>query len=141
MAKVFGGGRWRHRFVPMMMGMIAMRVRVRTARRLTAAGSRGTGGNRLRLAPATRTSVASLGRGLSQEILPAMLAAKIVRLAVAFSVQRGRFIHGHSANRVGFHSVSRSLLAERSSAALNLANADPGILLRCFSTGSQPTGG
>ena len=35
-----------------------------------------------------------------QKLLPTAVAAKVVRLAIAFGVQSGGFVHGHSANRV-----------------------------------------
>ena len=51
------------------------------------------------------TAATSLSRGLStggggQKLLPTAVAAKVVRLAIAFGVQSGGFVHGHSANRV-----------------------------------------
>jgi hypothetical protein len=71
-------------------------------------------------------------RALGQKLLPAMLAAKIVRLSVALGVQRRRFVHGHSTNRVGLHLAFRCWLSKRSFASFTLANADPGILLHSF---------
>jgi hypothetical protein len=41
------------------------------------------------------------GRG--QKLLPAAVAAKVVRLAIAFGVESGGFIHGHSADGVFGH--------------------------------------
>lgn len=38
--------------------------------------------------------------GGGQKLLPTAVAAKVVRLAIAFGVQSGGFVHGHSANRV-----------------------------------------
>src|SRR5664279_4111417 len=46
------------------------------------------------------------GRG--QKLLPAMVAAKVERLSIAFSVESGCFVHGHSADGVfgrGFHFI------------------------------------
>jgi hypothetical protein len=44
-----------------------------------------------------------LGVRNSQKFLPAMFAAKIIRLPVTFGAQGGRFIHCHATNRVGCH--------------------------------------
>jgi hypothetical protein len=41
------------------------------------------------------------GRG--QELLPAGLAAKVERLSIAFGVESGGFVHGHSADGVFGH--------------------------------------
>ena len=54
------------------------------------------------------TAATSLSRGLStggggQKLLPTAVAAKVVRLAIAFGGQSGGFVHGHSANRVFGH--------------------------------------
>ena len=38
-----------------------------------------------------------------QKLLPAMFAAKKIRLPVTFGAQGGRFVHRHAANRVGCH--------------------------------------
>jgi hypothetical protein len=42
-------------------------------------------------------------RKLRQKLFPAVLAAKIKCLAVAFGVKRRRFVHGHSADGVFGH--------------------------------------
>jgi hypothetical protein len=42
-------------------------------------------------------------RGLGQKFFPAMLAAKVKRLAAALGAEPGRFVHRHSANRVFGH--------------------------------------
>jgi hypothetical protein len=41
------------------------------------------------------------GRG--QKLLPAVVAAKVERLSIAFGVESGGFIHGHSADGVFGH--------------------------------------
>ena len=41
------------------------------------------------------------GRG--QKLLPTVVAAKVERLSIAFGVESGRFIHGHSADGVFGH--------------------------------------
>jgi len=41
------------------------------------------------------------GRG--QKLLPAVVAAEVERLAIAFGVECGGFVHGHSADRVFGH--------------------------------------
>jgi hypothetical protein len=41
------------------------------------------------------------GRG--QKLLPAVVAAKVKRLSIAFGVESGGFIHGHSADGVFGH--------------------------------------
>ena len=38
-----------------------------------------------------------------QKLLPAVVAAKVERLAIAFGAERGGFVHGHSADRVFAH--------------------------------------
>ena len=38
------------------------------------------------------------GRG--QKLLPTMLAAKVERLPISFGMERGGFVHGHSADGV-----------------------------------------
>jgi hypothetical protein len=43
------------------------------------------------------------GRG--QKLLPAMVAAKVERLSIAFDVESGCFVHGHSANGVFGHGL------------------------------------
>jgi hypothetical protein len=44
----------------------------------------------------------SIRRG--QELLPAVVAAKVERFSIALGVERGGFIHGHSADRIFGHS-------------------------------------
>jgi hypothetical protein len=41
------------------------------------------------------------GRG--QKLLPTLVAAKVERLSIAFGVESGRFVHGHSADGVFGH--------------------------------------
>ena len=41
------------------------------------------------------------GRG--QKLLPAVVAAKVKRLSIAFGVESGGFVHGHSADGVFGH--------------------------------------
>lgn len=41
--------------------------------------------------------------GHGQKLLPKAVAAEVVRLAIAFGVQSGGFVHRHSANRVFGH--------------------------------------
>jgi hypothetical protein len=38
-----------------------------------------------------------------QKLLPAVIAAEVERLSIAFDVESGCFIHGHPANRVFGH--------------------------------------
>jgi hypothetical protein len=74
-------------------------------------------------------AAALLRRRLGQKLLPAMLAAKVKRLASALGVQGRRFIYRHAADWVGLHRDVRCSLPKRSSASLTLANAEPEILL------------
>src|SRR5688572_22372235 len=69
------------------------------------------------------------GCALGQELLPAMLAAKVKRLALALGAQGRRFVHRHAADWVGLHKDVRYSLPKRSSAPFTPANADPEILL------------
>ena len=82
----------------------------------------------IRPSAAAGTSAALRWR-LGQKLLAAMLAAKVVRLAVALGVQRRRFVHRHSTNRIGLHLAFRYWLSKRSFASFTPANADPAILL------------
>ncbi len=59
----------------------------------------------LRLLSATASRLAlGLGTGgCGQKLLPAAVAAKVERLSIAFGVERGRFVHGHAADRIFGH--------------------------------------
>ncbi len=63
----------------------------------------------LRIAMAT-PAVGLGGRRLGQKLLPAVLTAKVERLTVAFSVERRRFVHYHSADGVFGHGFTFRLL-------------------------------
>jgi hypothetical protein len=55
---------------------------------------------------ATATSTVGLGsRVLRQKLLPALFAAKVKRLTLAFGVVRRRFVHRHSADRIFGHGL------------------------------------
>jgi hypothetical protein len=58
----------------------------------------------LDLSTATARLAVSLGaRGLGQKLLSAAVGAKVVRLAIALSVDGGCFVHGHSADGIFNH--------------------------------------
>jgi hypothetical protein len=86
-------------------------------------------GLRLCLASTARAAAALLRRCLGQKLLPAMLAAKVKRLAITPGAQGRRFIHRHAADWIGLHKDVRCSLSMRSSASFTLANAEPEILL------------
>jgi hypothetical protein len=52
---------------------------------------------------ASRLSVRLTTGGRGQKLLPAVVAAKVERLSVAFAVESGCFVHGHSAEGVFGH--------------------------------------
>jgi len=53
------------------------------------------------LSTAASRLVLRLGAGGGgQKLLPAVVATKVERLAIALSVESGCFVHGHSADRV-----------------------------------------
>src|ERR1035441_2442863 len=52
---------------------------------------------------AFRLSVRLNTGGRGQKLLPAVVAAKVERLSIAFAVESGCFVHGHSADGVFGH--------------------------------------
>jgi hypothetical protein len=105
------------------MGMVVVRVTVSTATRLasttgmflrtvlvfalaaaTIAGVAGGFGLR-----STATTAVRFGRRvLGQKLLPAVVAAKVERLSIAFCVESGCFVHRHAADGVDSHINSGS---------------------------------
>ena len=51
-------------------------------------------------ATATRRFIGLLHHGCGQKLLPAVVTAKVECLSIAFSVERGGFVHGHAADGV-----------------------------------------
>ena len=115
--KVFGGGGRCHRCVLVtVMGMVVMRVSV-------GACLAATTGMFFRSVLVFVAAVVSMfafaaatiavrfgGRALRKELLPAVLAAKVKRLALALGMESRRFIHRHSADWVFGHGFTFGLL-------------------------------
>jgi hypothetical protein len=52
---------------------------------------------------ASRLILRLIADGRGQKLFPTVVAAKVERLSLAFGVESGRFVHGHSADRVFGH--------------------------------------
>jgi hypothetical protein len=58
---------------------------------------------RMLSAAASRLVVLLSTGGIQQKLLPAVIAAEVERLSIAFDVESGCFIHSHPANGVFGH--------------------------------------
>ena len=100
-----------------MMGMVVMLVTVGIVTRFPATAGMFLRTMRVFMAAvvdmfafaAATIAVRCGGRALRKELLPAVLAAKVKRLSLALGAESRRFIHCHSADRVGFHRFFMSL--------------------------------
>jgi hypothetical protein len=113
-AKVFGGGGRRHRGMFVIVpGIVVMLVTVCVGAvvvvvALAAATIAGVAGGFRRRSIARTTG--GLGkRVLRKELFPAVLATKVKRLPIAFSAERRRFVHRHSADGVNLHFVAANV--------------------------------
>jgi hypothetical protein len=100
--------KFQYRISTSVIGMAAVIVTATTI----AADGRGFG-----LAAATRTFDEVRGLNLSQKLLPAVIAAKVICFSCTFSTVCRHFVQGHSANRVFGHQCAFSFLVRDGSAA------------------------